>query len=416
VFRSLTYPLLPTKAQAAILTNYLGDCCDLYNGALQERRDAWRKAGASIGYVNQCRSLTEIRATLPTWKVVPTEISRSALKRLDRAFDAFFRRCALGEAPGYPRFRKRKRYDSFDFPPDTPAHWPLRGHHVKIPGIGLVRLNLYRPLPDGAVVKEVNVRRDATERWWVTFKCDIGAAPAKIDPATIAPARMVGVDVGLHTLAMLSTGDAIANPRHGRTSAETLARRQRAMARKKPGSAGKRKARILVAKTHAHIHNQRKDTAYKAAASLARRFDLICFEALVVAAMVHGNLAASIHDAGWRLLMTATACKAEGAGKHVVMVDPRGTTQECSGCGATVPKGLGVRVHRCPACGLVCDRDVNAARNILARGRRAVSLPGACDLPGPEGHTLASRRKAKAARRGATYTIACRSRTPSPPY
>jgi putative transposase len=369
VIRSYRYPLRPTRAQEAVLVSWLGMCCDLYNGALQERRDAWRKNGESIGYNAQSKSLTEIRATVPGWDDIPYNVARSALLRLDRAFQAFFRRCKIGARPGYPRFRVADHFDSFSLQ----RRCAIRDGRVNVPRLGLVRFHEYRPMPAGAVVRDVIVRRSAGQ-WWVVFQCDVGAAPAPVDLTGVPPVRMVGIDVGLSALATLSNGEAIANPRHGRTSAQVLAERQRRLARKQRGSANRRRAVRLVQRAHERVANQRLDTARKAAASLVRRFDLICFEDLAVGRMVHGNLARSIHDAGWRILTVAVACKAESAGKHVVKVAAAGTTIECSGCGARVPKGLSERTHRCPRCGLVLCRDVNAARNILARGRRAVGL------------------------------------------
>jgi putative transposase len=358
LIRTFRYPLHPTRAQEATLCMWLEACCDLYNGALQERRDAWRKQRRSICYEEQTRSLTELRAADPSWSTVPVEAARSALRRVDRAFKAFFRRCKAGHVPGFPRFRSRRLYDSFGI--QKPVR--IDGNIVYLPKIGPIRFNLYRPLR--GKILDVVVQRDGN-LWFVCFQCDLGEAPPKG-----AVLHAVGVDVGLSSLATLSTGEIIENPRCYREAEAVLRRRQQALARKQKGSLSRRRAVSLVRKAHARAKNQRLDYARKVACDLASRFDLIAFEDLNIRGLAMTPMAKSIHDAGWRILLRAIVCKAESAGKHAVAVDPRGTSQECSACGVKVQKDLSVRIHRC-ACGLVLDRDHNAALNILARGRRA---------------------------------------------
>jgi putative transposase len=360
LIRTFRYPLYPTRAQEEVLLGWLASCCDLYNGALQERRDAWRKQWRSVSYEDQTRSLTEIRRTDTAWLRVPVEVARSSLRRLDRAFKAFFRRCKAGQTPGFPRFRSRRRYHSFSL--QGPAR--VDGDRVHLPKLGPVKFRLYRPMR--GKVLDVIVCREGN-RWFVCFQCDLGAAPEKV-----VSASAVGLDVGLSSLATLSTGEAIENPRHYRDGEAVLRRRQQALARKRKGSQSRRRAAALVRKAHGHIKNQRLDYARKVACDLVSRFDLIAFEDLNIRGLAMTPMAKSIHDAGWRILLHAIACKAESAGKYAVAVDPRGTSQECSTCGAKVPKDLSERVHRC-ACGCVLDRDHNAALNILARGRRAAS-------------------------------------------
>jgi putative transposase len=367
MIRSFRYPLHPTIAQAEMLTSWLAACCDLYNGALQERCDAYRKQGRTITLYEQQQSLTEIRRDIEGWFDVPCTVARSALRRLDRAYKAFFRRVQSGKTPGFPRFRGKQWYDSFSF--QGPRR--VEDGRVLFPRIGPVKVNFYRPLVGKLL--DVIVRRDG-DRWWVVFQVDLGLAPAKVDLAKIPESRMIGVDVGLTTLATLSNGEKIANPRHGKTSAQVLADRQRKLARKRKGSASRRRAALLVRKAQNKIHNQRKDTACKAAADLVSRFDLICFEKLNITGLANGVLGKFVRDAAWRMLIGATTCKAESAGKYAVDSDARGTSIKCSECEEDVPKGLGDRTHRCPRCGLVLCRDVNAARNILTRGKRVAGL------------------------------------------
>lgn len=364
MLRTFRYPLEPTKAQAEVLTHWLAACCSLYNAALQERRDAWAKQHVTIGYNRQTASLALIRGDDPEWKGIPSNVARSALRRLDEAFKAFFRRCKSGEKPGYPRFRSRDRYDTMGL-----GLARIDGNHVMVPKLGPVKFRRYRELK--GTVRSVQIRRGA-DRWWLCVSCDLGDAPAKVSVRTYT-----GIDVGLESFATLADGTTVENPRFFRQGEELLARRQQALATKKPGSNSRKSAKRLVAKAHEHIKNQRRDFAWKLANRLLEKFDLVSFEDLQIKRMVHGNLAKSIHDAAWGLFLHALACKAEEAGKWAMPVDPRGTSQRCSSCSTIVRKVIADRQHICCVCGLSIHRDHNAALNVVALGMSAVALAGA---------------------------------------
>ena len=374
--RTFRYPLRPNQAQEAELESWRVACQRLYNGALEHRIGAWRWVKAAkargvpkeglprpVGYMSQTAELTVLRAADPDWAAIPVTIARSSLLRLDKAFKAFFRRVKAGEKPGFPRFRARDRYDSFGI-----GRVAVSGDRVHVPKLGPVRFHQYRPLR--GKVLDVTIRSEAG-KWFVCFACDLGDAPAKV---AVRPAAMVGIDMGLTTLVTVSDGTEVPNPRFGKDAAALLARRQRALASKRRGSQSRRRAKLLVGKAHALIQNQRKDHARKLAVFFCKKYDLIAHEDLNIRGMVHGNLARSIHDAAWGVFIHALTCKAEEAGKWVVPVDPRGTSQRCSACGTVVPKDLSVRVHDCPACGLRLGRDLNAAINVLALGRNAATV------------------------------------------
>jgi putative transposase len=365
MIRTFRYPLRPTAAQEAVLLGWLGQCCDLYNAALQERRDAWRKQRASVSYNAQTKGLTEWRRSDPAGAAVPVEVQRSAIARVDKAFKAFFRRCKAEQSPGFPRFRSKRRYDSFSTPGDKVR---LDGSLVSLPKLTGLKVHLYRPLR--GTVLQVTVRREAGGKWSVSFACDLGAAPP-----LVAPDRVVGIDLGLKSLVVTSEGEVFENLRAAERGAAKLARAQRVLARRKRGSRSRERARVAVARAHKHVANQRLDHARKTAASLVDRYDVIAHEDLRVADLSRGLFSKGINDAGWGVLLHCIASKAESAGKRVVAVDPRGTSQRCSGCGAVVPKDLRTRVHDCPHCGLSMDRDHNAAVNIQALGRSAVPEP-----------------------------------------
>ena len=317
-------------------------------------------ARRSVTRFDQTAQLTELRAADLTWSAVPVEVQRSALRRVDLAFQAFFRRCKSGETPGFPRFRSQRRYDSFSVGPAK-----VKKDRVHVPKLGHIKFNLHRPIE--GTIKNTILKRDAAGKWWITFQCDLGEAPPKVLIRTT-----VGIDVGLTSLATLSTGVSIHNPRYFEAGQELLKKRQRDLARKKKGSKNRERARVLVAKAHAHVHHQRLNHAREEAKKLVEQFDLISFEDLNIKGLASGMLAKSVHDASWGLFRHAVACKAECAGKTIGSVDPRGTSQRCSRCGALVRKTLADRVHRCPHCELVLDRDHNAAINIDALGRSAL--------------------------------------------
>lgn len=349
-------------AHRRVLSCWLDVCCDLYNAGLQERREAWRVARRRVTEFDQQKELTAIRASDAYLNAVPLQVQRSALARLERAFVAFFTRCRKAAAPGYPRFRTRRRYTSFSFMCKTSPL--MRGRYVYIPKIGQVKFHRYRALE--GYPKQVTIGYDSTDKWYVSFVCDVGDAPAK------TPVRSAtGIDLGLTTFATLADGTEIANPRFFRTGQKQLARRQRIFSRRVRGSASRERARIQVAKAYQHVQNQRKDFARKLSVELFKKYDLIAHEDLEIRGLARGRNAKSVNDVAWGTFLRALHSKAESAGKHVIAVDPRGTSQRCSGCGEMVRKELSERVRSC-RCGTVLGRDHNAAINVLALGRSAV--------------------------------------------
>lgn len=361
--RVFKYRLYPTVAQASELEAQLREAARLYNAALQERRDAWRMQKKSIGFYEQDAQLGAIRAAgdlaIPSFKV-----ARDVLRRVDLAFRAFYRRAKSGQAPGYPRFRSARRYDSLTFTGHVGQHW-VRGCRVVLFGVGAVKLKVHRPL-EGSV-RAVTVRR-AAGRWYVYFAAEVDAQPL---PAT---GVAVGVDVGLAAFAVLSTGETIPNPRYFRNGQAALRVAQRRVARRSRGSNGRRKAVRLLRHVHEHIQQQRRDFHHKVSRSLVNRFDLIAVEDLNVKGLAGGILAKAVQDAGWGQFLRLLSEKAAKAARVVVAVDPAGTSQRCSGCGDQVPKTLGVRWHNCPRCGLLLGRDHNAALNILRAGMARAEL------------------------------------------
>ena len=349
----------------------------LYNAALQERRDAYRLAGKTITLYDQMRSLTECRRDLPDMAAVPVKLQRGTLRRVDRAYKAFFRRCKAGGKPGFPRFKGYGRFHTLEWAEPGGIRFDAGSGRLTSAAFGTLRARVHRPLPDDASIKAVRLVRDV--KGWKVQLAVRTAAPAKRPVRTAT-----GLDFGLSHLATLSNGERIANPRAGRDAAAVLRRRQRHLARCRRGSKGRRRAVAGVQRAHAKAANVRRTWHRQQAARLVKRFDLVALEDLNVKGLARGMHAKAVHDAGWGHFAKAIADKAESAGSSVVFVDARGTTQDCSGCGAVVPKTLAERWHSC-GCGVSMDRDENAARNVLNRavvrpGGRNVGAVGPCVL------------------------------------
>lgn len=370
--RTYRYRIYPTANQKLALESQLAFACDLYNAALEQRREAWRRRRQPLTYFSQCHELTDVRAA----GLGPTGMScfamREPLRRLDRAFAAFFRRLKAGhERPGYPRFRARRRYDSLSW-----NALKLCSGRLVVPGVGHIRVRWHRPLPAGAPVRTVTVRRHA-RHWYVGFALQL-QRPAPL-PAT---GESVGIDLGIVTFATLSTGEWLKGPRASRTLRRRLRVAQRRVTRRRPGSSRRRRAAGLVRRLHERARNLRRDRAFKLAKYLVRRFDVIYVEALNLKGLARGRAARDVQDQGWGKFIAILTDKAAEAGRSVVAMSPRNTSQACSACGALVPKLPEERWHRCD-CGYEADRDLNAARNLYRLGvsLQAKTWPAGRALP-----------------------------------
>ncbi|MBN6054116.1 transposase [Nonomuraea sp. RK-328] len=381
--RSFKFLLRPTSKQAAALTQCLEDHRRLYNAALEHRRTAYGKAGVTIGYGEQSAELKEIRKADPggqgRWSAGSQQ---QTLRRLDRAFAAFFRRAETGRKVGYPRFKGRGRFDTVQWPAvKNGASWDSqpsdRVTRVYLLGIGHVRVHRHRRV--SGTVKTISVKREGA-RWFVVLSCD--DVPTEPLPAT---GVVAGIDMGVVSLATTSDGDHLDNQRHLAACADRLAAAQRDLARKQRGSKRRRKAVARVAALHAKVRRQRLDGAHKAALALVRAYDVIVHEDLRITGMTRSasgtiehpgrnvaqkaGLNRSILDAGWGVFLQVLADKAESAGRELIAVDPRNTSRTCSRCGhCTKDNRLTQPEFQCVACGHAAHADVNAANNILRAG------------------------------------------------
>jgi putative transposase len=353
------YRLLPTAPQHRALEEILEGQRQLYNAALEERIGAYRKAGVSRTYVDQCRALTEWRRCDAEASGLPALLQRATLKRVDDAYRGFFRRLKSGGKPGFPRFRGKGRFDSFGFREFRGVRFEQA--RIRFKGlVGSLRVHLHRPLPEGAPIRSCTFRRDV-KGWTVGFSLEV----QENTPST--GSRAVGVDLGISVFAALSDGGFIPSLRAARRAERSLRVAQRALARKAAESRSRLKARRAVGRCHAATARARANHLHQASARLVRNYDLIAVEHLNVRGLAASALAKDVHDASWAKFLSMLRYKAACAGVRIVEVDPNGTSQDCSGCGVKVPKALEIRRHECPHCGLGIDRDLNAARNILNR-------------------------------------------------
>ncbi|MCX4625893.1 transposase [Streptomyces sp. NBC_01443] len=395
MIRAYKFLMRPTVGQQVALGEMLRDHCSLYNGALQERRDAWRHVSkTSVKYGQQSAQLKEIRAfdaeRQGRWSF---SSQQATLRRLDKAFAAFFRRVKSGEAPGYPRFRGVNWFDTVDFPKDGDGcRWDATPHdrvtRVRFQGVGHVKVNQHRPVVGR--VKTVSVKREG-RHWYVVLTTE------QLRPEPLSPTgSVVGIDMGIASFLTTSSGEHVANPRHGRKAAAIVKAAQQALARfprvrRDKRTANHQRAVTKVAGLHRKVRRQRLDHAHKTALGLVREHDFIAHEDLKIRNMVKApaskpdpealgsflpnggaakaGLNRSISDAGWGVFLTILHAKAESAGREVIAVDPRNTSRTCPECGHVAAENRPTQEKfHCVSCGHIAHADMVGALNVLRAG------------------------------------------------
>jgi putative transposase len=363
MLRTYKYRIYPTKSQARNLDNHLEICRLVYNQTLAHRKESWEKYGKSLSLFETQKRLVLWKEERPDLKSVHSQVLQNVQKRVDLAFDAFFRRVKAGEDPGYPRFKGPGTYDSFTFPQS--GFSILEGGKLHISKIGEVRIVLHRPIE--GKIKTLTLHRSSTHKWYACFSVGIDAA----EYFNIKPS--IGIDVGLLSFATLSNGESIENPRFFRQDEKDLARAQRKLERQKKGSTERARLKRAVSRIHERIRDRRNDFAHQESRKLVNRFGTIVVEDLGITDLVQNRrLSKSIMDAAWSKFTSFLSYKAESAGGTLVKVNPAYTSQMCSACGHREKKTLSCRVHRCSECGLEMCRDQNAAINILALGLQSL--------------------------------------------
>jgi putative transposase len=383
--RAYVFRLRPTSRQHTALAGCVEAHRELYNAALQERRDAWSHSKSRIYYGDQSAQLSGIRSVRPDQAVWSFSSQQATLRRLNKAFDGLFRRVKRGEKAGYPRFKSKARFGSVEWPKDGDgARWLPKRRRVYLQGIGEVEVHLHRQVQGR--VKTIQIKRQG-RRWLLVLSCD--DVPTNPLPAT---GRQAGIDVGIVSFATTSDGQHVDNPRWGRAAAGRLASAQQRLQRAKRRSKNRDRKRETMAARHRKIANQRKDFHHKQARDLVARYDLLVVEDLQIANMLRrakpvadpdnpgqyvangarakSGLSRSISDAGWGRFISILRAKAEEAGRAWIEVDPRHTSDRCEKCGHAVPENRVTQAEfRCAACGHgPIQADEHAARNLLGAG------------------------------------------------
>jgi putative transposase len=340
----------------------MSHCRTLYNVVLEQRKTWWERGqGRSASYYQQKAELPDLKVDFPAYAEVNAKVLQDAILRVERAYQAFFRRVKHGETPGYSRVQGPGRYHSFTYP-QYGGGAVQHGAVLSLSKIGRIPIRLHRPLH--GTPKTVTTSKEA-DGWYACISC--AEVPTQPLPHT---GKETGIEVGLRVFLVTADGGVIENPRHYRKAQLQLAKAHKRVSRCKRGSKRRQKAAALLKRRHQKVRCQRLDFHHKTALALVRLYDVIFLENLQVRNLVRNcHLAKSISDAGWAAFRTILACKAAYAGKREMAIPAQYTSQNCSGCGEHVPKRLSIRTHVCPSCGLVIDRDENAALNILRAGQ-----------------------------------------------
>ena len=360
--RAYHYRCYPTSAQAAVLARTFGCARFVYNWALRLRTDAYYQRHERIGYHEASAALTTLKQQSETaWlNQVSSVPVQQALRHLDKAFRNFFE----GRAK-YPNFHKKHGKQSATYA-STAFRWDAETRALTLAKMDTpLHIHWSRPLPAGAQPTTVTINRDTAGRYFVSMLVETEIAPL---PVTTG---QVGIDLGLHDMVVLDSGEKVGNPRFFAQDEKRLATAQRRLAKKKLGSKNRDKARRKVARIHARIADRRTDFLHKLSTRIIRENQTICVESLQVKNMVkHPTLAKAIHDVGWGEFVRQLEDKANWYGRTLVKIDKwYPSSKRCHACGHVLDSlTLDTRHWTCPECGSAHDRDVNAAKNILAVG------------------------------------------------
>ncbi len=383
VRRAYKFRAYPTQPQQGRAVRLLADHCDLYNAALEERREAWRMRKARISYGTQSAQLKEIRAAdRPGQGRHSFTAQQQTLRRLNAVFEAFFERCRTGQQPGLPRFKPRSRFDQVMFVAGDGAKWQAasgdRWAWASFQAIGAVKMHQHRPVR--GTVKTLQLQRDH-RRWYVIVVTETEPVPLP------AAGREVGVDLGVTRFLTTSDGEVIPNPRFLTASAGVIADLQSRMGRARPGSENRKRLRRKLAREWRKVRNRRRDFHHKTARALVRSCDVVALEGLRTANMTRrpsprpdparpgtylpnrasakAALNKAVLDAGWAQFTTILTGKAEEAGRRMILVNPAGTSITCYLCATRCTRPRQDTVI-CPVHGPI-DADVNGACNVFAR-------------------------------------------------
>ena len=369
MLRAYRFRLYPSRSQTETLNHHLWLSKELWNRMLDYSKGNYKCEG-------KFASKKELREIVKHQGL----FSQVAQELVDRLVDAtwrFLRMKKAGEDCGFPRFKSFDRLKSLCYPQ---MGFRFMGNSLKVTPFGEIKLKLHRQVK--GKVKTLVLKRESSGKWFAIFTAEAAEQRCRINHGA-----KVGIDFGLSKLVVVSDGSIIANPRHVRKYERKIAVLGRRFSRKKKGGRNRVKAKVKLARAYEKLANSRLDFLHKTSNRLVRKYGVIALENLNIKGMVQKKYGKQINDAGWGMLANMLYYKAESAGCKVVFVNPEGTTQRCSRCGIIVPKMLAERVHNCPNCGLVMDRDLNAAHNVLKKSTAGHAGFEACEVA-PVGVTV----------------------------
>jgi len=365
VKRNYKFRLSPKGGNLTRLQETLNTCRFVYNQLLEKRNKHYEKTKKTL----TCFDCNNLIKDMELKTKVHSQVLQNVSARVDLAYLGFFRRLKDGTGKaGFPRFRSFDRYDSFCFPQ---TGFKIGKKKLWMSRIGDIRINFHRPM-EGRI-KTLTIKREGNH-WYAIFSCEV-----EVKPEIKKWKRAVGVDVGCIDFATCSDGTTIPNPHFLRQSSKKLAKIQGKYSKlklKPRDDTQKIKTKKALVSLHCKIKNQRKDFLHKLSKKFVTEYSHVCVEDIKPSQMLNDNwrsLNKSILDSGWTAFRTMLHSKAVEAGCEVVDVDPRYTSQTCSGCGNIEKKELSNRQHKCCICGLDIGRDLNAARNILRVGMDSFS-------------------------------------------
>ena len=402
--KTYKYRIYPKKSQIRRLENHFSMLRHLYNMALADRISLYKEKGETMSLFAQYEMIPKLKQEREWYQDVNTHVLRMAIKRVDEAYKAFFRRVKKGEKPGFPKFKKKGQWNSLTYP----SYNKKPSNVITAPKIGEIKTVYHRTVPDNAKIKTMTISQEG-KKWYACFSMEIPFDPEPKDIKSKVvggrlvacngdekPLNTIGIDMGLIDFIYTSEGESIPAPRILRKSEKRLKRLQRRLAKEKKGTPKRKKLLNAISKAHAKIKNQRSDFLHKTSNNLLAGSDIVCHEKLNIKGMstrpkpiqdengkylpnrasIKAGLNKSINDAGWARFLTFLDYKAKEQEKLVIPVPAKYTSQKCSGCGEIVKKSLSIRTHKCTACDLVLNRDHNAAINIKALGLESLEPKG----------------------------------------
>ncbi|MCM0593280.1 MAG: RNA-guided endonuclease InsQ/TnpB family protein [Gloeotrichia echinulata DVL01] len=375
---SYQYKIKPNREQAEKIDKTLEMLRCQYNYLLAQRFDWYEMNRCPIDgcplichlpelkeqplYYNQKASLVQLKVDRPWYKEIHSQVLQEVPKRVELAFDRWLKGDVNGKKSGRPRFKGKGQYKTFTYAQFKQCNFV--NNKITLSKIGDVKVIVHRPIPDGLKIKTASVTKKA-DGYYVSLSLEDSTVPT-IKP-DFNPESITGIDMGLKEFLTTADGETVAIPQHYRKAQKRLRVIQKRVSRRKKGSNRRQKAVKKLGRQHKKVADKRKDFHFKTANNLLKKYDVIAHEDLNIKGISKSRISKSVHDAGWGNFLSILTNKAENAGLLVIPVNPKNTSQDCSNCGAKVPKKLHERWHNCPHCGCSLDRDHNAAINIKNR-------------------------------------------------